>query len=48
LHKLLLFAFWVIDKAPPKFISRSKPEDQQFDTSAPAMKKGGKEDKDGF
>jgi hypothetical protein len=47
LHKLLLFAFWVFDKAPPKFISRSKPEDQQFDTSAPAMEKGGKEDKGG-
>jgi hypothetical protein len=35
---LLLFAFWVFDKAPPKFISRSKPEDQQFDTSAVAPK----------
>jgi hypothetical protein len=45
--KLLLFAFWVFDKAPPKFISRAKPEDQQFDTSAPASDKVAKEDKDG-
>jgi hypothetical protein len=41
LHKLLLFAFWVFDKAPPKFFFLSKPEDQQLDTSAAAMEKGG-------
>jgi hypothetical protein len=40
---LLLFAFWVFDKAPPKFISRSKPEDQQFDTSAAAPKQDDKD-----
>jgi len=43
LHKLLLFAFWVFDKAPPKFISPSKPEDQQFDGSAITSKMQGKQ-----
>jgi len=33
LQKLLLFAFWVFDKKPPKFVSHSKPEEQPFDTS---------------
>jgi hypothetical protein len=36
LHQLLLFAFWAFDKKPPKFISRAKPESDQFDTSQPA------------
>jgi hypothetical protein len=33
-HTLLLFAFWAFDKKPPKFISRAKPENDQFDTSS--------------
>jgi hypothetical protein len=33
---LLLFAFWAFDKKPPKFISRAKPEQDQFDTSSSA------------
>jgi hypothetical protein len=33
-HKLLLFAFWAFDKKPPKFISRAKPLQKQFDSSA--------------
>jgi hypothetical protein len=32
-HTMLLFAYWAFDKNPPKFISRAKPEDEQFDTS---------------
>jgi hypothetical protein len=36
LHTLLLFAFWAFDKKPPKFISRAKPESEQFDTSVAA------------
>jgi len=36
LHKLLLFAFWAFDKKPPKFVSCSKPENQQFDNSTAA------------
>jgi len=32
-HTLLLCAFWAFDKKPPKFISRAKPEQDQFDTS---------------
>jgi hypothetical protein len=44
LHKLLLFVFWVFDKKPPKFISCSKPKDQQFDTFASASKVPGNED----
>jgi hypothetical protein len=32
-HTMLLFAFWAFDKKPPKFISRTKPVDEQFDTS---------------
>ncbi len=40
---MILFAFWVFDKAPPKFNSRSKPEDQQFDTSAAAPKQDDKD-----
>jgi len=35
-HVLLLFAFWAFDKKPPKFISRAKPEAEQFDTSVAA------------
>jgi hypothetical protein len=35
-HTLLLFAFWAIYKKPPKFISRAKPENDQFDTSSSA------------
>jgi hypothetical protein len=34
LHKVMLFSFWVFDKKPPKFISRAKPPQQQFDSSA--------------
>jgi len=30
---MLLFAFWAFDKKPPKFISRAKPDAEQFDTS---------------
>jgi hypothetical protein len=33
-HTLLFFAFWAFDKEPSKFISRSKPEQDQFDTSS--------------
>jgi hypothetical protein len=33
-HILLLFVFWDFDKKPPKFISRAKPEKDQFDTSS--------------
>ncbi len=36
LHVLLLFAFWAFDKKPPKYISRAKPEAEQFDTSVAA------------
>ena len=35
-HKLLLFAFWAFDKKPPKFMSRAKPIQEQFDSSAVA------------
>ena len=35
-HTLLLFAFWAFNKKPPKFISRAKPEKDQFDTSSSA------------
>jgi hypothetical protein len=35
LHQLLLFAFWAFDKKPQNFISRAKPESDQFDTSQP-------------
>jgi hypothetical protein len=34
LHKVMLFSFWVFDKKPPKFISRAKPPQQQFDSSS--------------
>ncbi len=34
LHKVTLFSFWVFDKEPPKFISRAKPLQQQFDSSS--------------
>lgn len=44
LHKLLLFVFWVFDKAPPKFISHSEPVDQQFDSSVTASKVQDKDD----
>jgi hypothetical protein len=33
MHTLLLFAFWAFDKKPPKFISRAKPLEEQFDSS---------------
>jgi hypothetical protein len=33
-HTLLLIVFWDFDKKPPKFISRAKPETDQFDTSS--------------
>jgi len=36
-QRLLLFAFWAFDKKPPKFISRAKPEKDQFDTSLSAL-----------
>jgi hypothetical protein len=36
LHKVMLFSFWVFDKKPPKFISRAKPPQQQFDSSSQA------------
>jgi hypothetical protein len=36
LHMLLLFAFWAFDKKHPKFISRAKPEAEQFNSSAAA------------
>jgi hypothetical protein len=36
LHKVMLFPFWVFNKKPPKFISRAKPPQQQFDSSSQA------------
>ena len=33
LHKVMLFAFWAFDKHPPQFITRAKPQHQQFDSS---------------
>lgn len=35
LNNILLFAFWAFDQKPPKFISRTQPFHNQFDSSDP-------------